>query len=144
MRNDITLFLDRMDNILSTDMKQFIIMMINKDVNIKIIQVQKEIKRQMHNELKKVFGTFYNFGGLRLYRNANDQFIVENNIINRNIFMYSRRNNIQNDNESNLETNSAPDNQIVPLQNSSNNNEIVLFNGNQNPQHRIKIYVLYI
>lgn len=135
-----------MDDILSTDMKQYIIMMINKDVNMTIIQMQKDMKRRMHNELKKVFGTFYNFGGLRLYRNANDQFIVENNIVNRNIFMYSRRNNVQNEDEtdSNLTTNPMPDNQIVPLQNSSNNNEIVLFNGTQNPQHRIKIYVLYI
>jgi hypothetical protein len=125
-----------MDDMLSTDLKQHIIKMVNKEANLKIIQSQKESKNKMHDELKKVFNTVYNFGGIRLYRNSSDQFVVENNLVNRNIFMYSRRNNI----------NSLPNNNEIEsgMNNTSAQNEIVLFNGVPNPQHRIKIYVVYI
>jgi hypothetical protein len=143
MRNDISLFIDKMDDMLSTDLKQYIIVKINKEANLEKIKLQKEIKNKMHDELKKVFNTVYNFGGIRLYRNSNDQFVVENSLVNRSIFMYSRRNNnhdLSNDNETDSNMNN-----LVSLQNNSpSQNEIVLFNSVQNPQHRIKIYVLYI
>lgn len=131
-----------MDEILPLDMKHSIMALVNKDVNIGIIRRQKEMKRKMHVELIKVFSTFYNFGGIRLYRNANDQFVLENDIENRRIFMYSRRNVINN--EDGTET-IEPENQIIPFTSSSGqNNEMVLFNGEINPQRRIRIYVMYI
>lgn len=135
-----------MDDILPMDMKQSIMAMVNKDVNIGIIKQQKELKRRMHDELIKVFSTVYNFGGIRLYRNANDQFMLENGIQNRSIFLYSHRNVVSNDNGTDTHPdNPIPENQIIPFTNSPHqSNEMVLFNGTPNPQRRIKIYVMYI
>lgn len=149
MRNNITSFLDKMDDILPIDMKHSIIMMINKDMNINIIKKRKEKKKKMHIELIKIFSTVYHFGGIRLYRNANDDFMLENNVQNQSIYLYSQRSVISNDNgyETHPE-NPNPENQIIPIATtntiSQENNEIVLFNGTPNEQRRIKIYVMYI
>lgn len=135
MRSNITSFLDKMDEILPNDMKHKIVKMINKDDNINIIRNQKQRKANMHQELIKVSSTVYNFDGIRLYRNTDNNFMLENSIENRNIFLCSRRNVIDHDN------------QIVPLTNNisaEESNEIVLFNGDTEPQRRIKIFVMYI
>lgn len=148
MRNNITSFIDKMDDILPLDMKHSIMNMINKDININIIKKQKEKKKKMHIELIKVFSTVFHFGGIRLYRNSNDDFMLQNNIQNRNIYLYSQRNILSNDdgNETHPE-NPMIENQIIPISTntvSQENNEVVLFNGTPNEQRRIKIYVMYI
>lgn len=146
MRNNITSFLDKMDDILPLDMKHSIMAMVNKNANLGIIKQQKEKKKIMHNELIKVFSTVYNIGGIRLYRNANDQFILENSIEHQNVFLYSHRHVISNDDGTETHPeNPIPENQMIAVSNASQqNNEMVLFNGVPNAQRRIKIYVMYI
>lgn len=136
-----------MDEILPTDMKHSIVSMINQNTNIIIMKKQKKLKTEMHRELVKVFSTVFHYNGVRLYRNTNDNFVLENNVQNRNIYLYSQRSIISNnDGTETHPENPIPESQIIPIANtvSQENNEIVLFNGTPNEQRRIKLYVMYI
>lgn len=149
MRDNITSFLNKMDQILPTDMKQSIVSLAIKDINLNIIRKQKENKIKMNEEFIKVFNTVYHFGGLRLYQ-KNERFMLENSTENKSIYLYSQRNIISHDNGILPHPdNIVPQNQMIPLTNntssqSQDNNDIVLFNGTPNAQRKIKIYVMYI
>ena len=167
MRDNIEIFLTKMDDMLTTDLIRVISNKINKDKNMDIIKKQKEKKKHLCKEILKLFNTFYSDKNFVLYRNNNNEFVIENVTPNPNqqVYLYSNNATIQ-PVEANEQSNNSeliPYNQVaneisnqmnhMVLENNTMNmqNELVLFqpttdideNGNT-VQRRIKLYVVYI
>jgi hypothetical protein len=167
MRDNIENFLTKMNDMLTTDLIRVISNHINKDQNISIIRKQKERKKHLCKEILKLFNTFYSDKNFVLYRNNNNEFVIENVALNPNQQIYLYSNNVtipsvetteQSDNNELIPYNQVANeisnemNHMVLENNTMNtNNELVLFqpttdideNGNT-IQRRIKLYIVYV
>jgi hypothetical protein len=135
---DIDIFIDLMDKILTKDMIRYIVSMIYKDTNLKIINEQKKLKLLLHKELNKC----YIDDNFMLYKNSQNQYVLhglqQTFLNNHKLYLYSKNNNtyIQN---SNL---SVCDNEILLIDNI---NREILYDENGFPKkHVIKLQILYI
>lgn len=148
MRDDIESFLTVMSSILSDDMIKYIIHLVSVDKNRQIIRRQKELKIQLNKDIIKLFNTYYYDNNFILYKNENNQFVLENmGLINKQIYIFSNRPSIPNNEEQNqmvLQNQSSADttNEIVLFDNTSN--EVVLDENGFPIQRRIKLDIVYI
>lgn len=164
MRGDIENILTLMSNELTYDIIKHIIFFVHQDVNKKTIAKQKVLKKIMMLELVKYFNIFYHDKNIILFRNENNDVVLES-ITNKynDLYLYSNINQIQDTNS--INNNLIEYNQIAnDISNTSNeimshvntaetNNEVVLFkninttvldeNGFE-VQRRIKLYIVYI
>lgn len=170
MRDNIELFLNSMDIILSTDLKKLIATIVNIDSNIAIIQRQKIIKYKLNVEILKLFNTCYFDSNFSIYKNNRNQLVFDNiSLGNNQVYLFSNNshqiplpvvaqsdsdnnqlvryndiaNNISNGNSQLILNNiiREPHNEIILFDNDS----LVTLDENGEPiRRRIKLYVVYI
>lgn len=128
MNTDIDIFIDKMTTTLNYDLTQFIISMIYKEYNAKIILKQKKLKIQLNKNILSVFNTYYHDNSIMIYRNSQNQMVLKNFKANQNNQLYL--------------CNQEQQNEIV----QSDSNDTVLFNcpPEEMPQRNIKLYIVYI
>lgn len=164
MRGDIESVLTLMSKELTFDIIKHIVFFVHQDVNKKTIVKQKMLKKKMMLELVKYFNIFYHDKNIILFRNENNDVVLEN-ITNKynDMYLYSNINNIQNTNIINnnlIEYNhianeiSNTSNEIISHVNTAETrNEVVLFKNTNTTvldengfevQRRIKLYIVYI
>lgn len=142
MRNDINLFLSEMENVLSDDMiLHIIVTYVYKEANIRTIKKQKKIKRLVCVDLIKFCGLCYSDRNISLYRNQRDQIVLENFSADSRFFLYSEREQVQQQHM--LEHERQTDkNEIILFNNPTNQ---VVYDANGFPvQKKIKLYIMYI
>jgi len=173
MRDNIELFLNTMDDILSTDLKKHIAEIINIKNNIKIIRQQKDFKYKLNVEILKLFNTCYFDSNFSIYKNNRNQLVFENiSLGNNQVYLFANNNQPLTLPDTQLnDNNDNNDNQLVRYNDIANNisngnsqlvlnntihephNEIILFDNdrlvtsgeNGEPiRRRIKLYVVYI
>ena len=155
MRNDIESFLTVMDSTLSSDMIKHIVQLVSTEKNLQIIKKTKELRFQLNKDIIKLFNTYYYDNNFILYKNENNQFVLENmGIKNKQIYIYSNRQQIP-ENEIIPHITSSETQMVLANQSSSDHtNEIVLFDQNQNQdmydengfpiQRRIRLDIVYV
>lgn len=122
-----------MKQLLTHDMIHYIITeYIYKDRNLQIIRNQREYKIKLNKELSDMFNVYYNDNNFKLYKNKNNQFVLRNHTKDKQFYM-------------------CVNNNIVPVNNANDVNDLVLFQNQQNYdengepiQRRIKLYIVYI
>lgn len=154
MRNEIDSFLDIMESMLSYDILKHIVQLISTDKNQMIIKKQKQLKLQLNKDIIKLFNTYYYDNNFILYKNDNNQFVLENmSLTNKQIYIYSNKPLHEQENE--IVENDQQHQMILHNQSSTNTtNEIVLFEEGSNQelyddngfaiQRRIKLNIVYI
>lgn len=83
MRNNIETFLDKMDKILTNDLKEKIVQSVSFEKNFMIIKKQWILKKKLQRDLNIILNTVYNDGQIIIYRNfATGKLMLHNNFDN--------------------------------------------------------------
>lgn len=163
MRGIIDNFLCKMQEVLNADIIENIVTKyIYRQNNLQTIRRQTEIRRRLIIDLRKFFNILYYDQNFIVYRNINDNIVLENNhTISVKTYLYSDANTenagiIGND-EMRQIANSVANTQTNLMQTAMfdgpETNEIVLFNGTSNQyvdedgnlaQRRINFNIVYI
>jgi hypothetical protein len=130
MRSDIDDFLTMMENILSYDLLKTIVSLSYKDHNNAIIKRQKQQKSIVLTELLYVINQYYNDNNIRLYKNNQNQFVLQQKS-NCKMMLYSNT--------------GIQQQQLLLTDGNTEQNDIVLFDVPNVPnQRRVKLYIMYI
>jgi hypothetical protein len=129
MRSDIDGFFTMMENMLSYDLLKTIVSLSYKDHNSAIIKRQKEQKNVVLKELLDVINQYYNDDNIKLYKNSQNQFVLQQKN-NCNMMLYSNT--------------GIQQQQLLLTDGNTEQNDIVLFDVPNQQQRRVKLYIMYI
>lgn len=136
MNHDIESFLYVMKEMLPFDIIKHIVALVSMDKNLAVIKKQKQLKIKLNADIIKLFNTYYYDNNFLLYRNEQNQFVLENiSLNNKNIFVCSNRQQISTELQPNNDMN-----QIVLFEHP----EVIAYDDNGLPiQRRIRLDVVY-
>lgn len=124
-----------MENVLSSDLIAHIVSEhVYKDLNMRTIKKQKQLKTSVCKELIEHFNICYTDKNISLFRNQNDQIILRNFQTNNRLYLYSEK-------EDNI-VQKTDKNEIILFNNLAGQ---VVYDANGFPiQKKIKLYIMYM